>query len=36
MADITPAGGDPVDVRVVLRKDGRALSEVLVVQMVSG
>lgn len=36
MADVTPAGGDPVDVRVVLRKDGKALSEVLVVQMFPG
>ena len=33
MVDITPAGSDPVDVRVVLRKDGKALSEVLVVQL---
>ncbi len=36
MADVTPAGGDPVDIRVVLRKDGVALSEVLVVQMFPG
>ncbi len=36
MADVTPTGGDPVDLRVVLRRGGKALSEVLVVQMVPG
>lgn len=36
MADITPSGGDPVDVRAVLRRAGRPLGEVLVAQMFPG
>ena len=33
MADVTPAGTEPVDLRVVLRRQGRALTEVCVTQL---
>ncbi|USI71965.1 glucan biosynthesis protein [Sphingomonas morindae] len=37
MADITPAGGsDPIDVRVVLRRQGKPLTEVCLIQMIPG
>lgn len=34
MADVTPAGGEPTDVRAVLRRGGKEISEVFVAQLV--